>query len=905
VTPTRWGRIKQLFTAARERPAGERALFLETACDGDASVRAEVEKLLASDSASLVSPLWRRQYRAGDTLEHYRIECKLGEGGMGVVYKARDTRLDRSVALKLSTTPFSGRFEREARAVAALNHPHICTLYDVGPDYLAMEYVEGKPPAGPLPLDEALRLAGQLLDALEAAHRQGIVHRDLKPANILVTKAGVKVLDFGLAKMERAVTAEAETVTEAGTILGTLHYMSPEQVQGKDVDARSDLFSFGLVLYEMLTGKRAFEAEDPASVMAAILEREPAELEGIVPAGVQRILRRCLAKDPADRWSSAGDVKAALEWSGETALPTPARLRWLSWSIAGLGMALAAAAVGVLAMRPSVSPGPGAVRFTVPLPAGTEWPENAQATEWVPSPDGSNLAMVVGEGVKSALWVRPLAAGAAHRLDQTEGADLPFWSPDGQSIAYFVGNALRRIAIAGGSPTTICDLPAYNTPDGGTWNQQDVIVFATTAEKPLYRVSASGGVPAPATTLEKGETGQHWPQFLPDGRHVLYLASGSDDTDAIYIQELGSPKRVRVVKSTMRAMWSPPGFLLFTHEGNLFAQHVHPGTFQLEGYPLPLAEGVLANSGRGRESTFAASGNGVLVYRASKTDTRRRIAWRDRAGRVLRQIGDPVQYAADIQLSPDEKSGAILVWDGKSVDLWTMDLASGVTIPLTHDGKVRTTPRWSPDSKRLAVPRTDGSLEQIDAASGEITLLAKGAGIAEDWLPDGRSILCKEGEQLSLLSLSGDHRLQPLIAYPFPTGSVRLSRDGRYVAYTSRETGTQEVFVATFPSFSVKRRISASGGASPTWTKDGRVVLYETPDGTVTEAEIRVAPDLAVGERRPLFKLTNPYPILHGPNGHVFGAAADGQRFLTAEPASGPEKLELTVIVNWPAHLKR
>ncbi len=872
-------------------------------------MRAEVEKLLAADSASLVSPLRRREYRAGDTLEHYRIECKLGEGGMGVVYKARDTRLDRPVALKLSTAPFSGRFELEARAVAALNHPHICTLYDVGPDYLAMEYIEGKPLAGPLALDEALRLAGQLLDALEAAHRQGIVHRDLKPANILVTKAGVKVLDFGLAKMERPTPAGAETVTEAGTILGTPHYMSPEQVQGKEVDARSDLFSFGLVLYEMLTGKRAFKAENAASVMAAILEREPAELEGTVPAGVRRVLRRCFAKDPAERWASAGDIQAALEWSAETAPATPARLRWLPSLVAGLGLALAVAAAGVLAMRPGVSPGvspgPGTVRFTVPLPPGTEWPEHEQGTEWVPSPDGHNLAMVVAEHGKSALWVRPLDAAAAHRLDQTEGADFPFWSPDGQSIAYFVGNALRRIAIAGGSPTPICDLPTNGNGDGGTWNLQDVIVFAMSVPSPLYRVSAAGGIPAPATTLAKGDTGQHWPQFLPDGRHVLYLARGPGDADAIYIQELGSSKRMPVANSTARAMWSPPGFLLFTREGNLLAQRVNPATFQLEGDPLPLAEGVLASQRRGSWSTFAVSGNGVLVYRDGKTHTRKRIAWRNREGKVLRQVGDPVQNAVDIQLSPDEKSGVITVWDGNGADLWMMDLESGVTTPLTHDGGVRSTPRWSPDSKRLAVPLTDGSLEQIDAASGQISLLAKGVGVAADWLPDGRSILCNRPEQISLLSLSGDHPVQPVITYAVPTGAVRLSRDGKYVAYVSTETGTREVFVATFPSFSVKRRISVSGGATPEWAKDGRVVLYETPDGTVTEAEIRTAPDLAVGERRPLFKLANPYPTVSGPNGQVYGVTGDAQRFLTAEPASGPEPPELTVMVNWPAHLKR
>jgi predicted Ser/Thr protein kinase len=700
----RWRRVEELYHSALERAPGTRVAFLEEACS-DADLRREVETLLAQSGEGLLDQPGR--------LGPYEILGVLGAGGMGTVYKARDTRVDRTVAIKVSAAQFSGRFEREARAVAALNHPHICTLYDVGPNYLVMEYVDGKPLHGPLPLDEALRLAGQLLDALDAAHRKGIVHRDLKPANILVTKAGVKVLDFGLAKMESPVTPETETVTQKGSILGTLHYMSPEQVQGKETDARSDIFSFGLVLYEMLIGRRAFEAENSASVVAAILERDPANLEAIAPAGLQRLLRRCLAKDADDRWQTARDLKAALaEIGAEAPLQAEARPIWLAWAVSAILMA--AVAFLLFPSRPAVP-----YRFDIIPPEGT----TAAGGSGLPlavSPDGRKLAFVAVSEGRRWLWVRPLASETAQRLENTEYAGQPFWSPNAQQIGYWaVGggkSALKRIAASGGSPQTILSREGM---DGGTWNREGTILFAA-GFSPIYRVPASGGEPQPVTKLDTahGETSHSMPEFLPDGRHFLFWVNNREpEKQAIWVGSLDSPERQMVMLNTTMPRFAEPDVLLFSRGGRLFAQHLDLKRFRLTGGPVALAENVHV-----LRPAFSAS-NGVLVYRQtpdSALSHSSQLAWYSREGKRLESVGDKRPYTQayfQFRLSPDERYAAVEMLTGgqfnvvlpnatrnatyQQRNIYLLDFATRVMSRLTFGEEYDNDSVWSPDSRRI------------------------------------------------------------------------------------------------------------------------------------------------------------------------------------------------------------
>ncbi|HUA62125.1 MAG TPA: protein kinase [Verrucomicrobiae bacterium] len=862
----------------------------------------------------------------GTRLGPYEIVSPLGAGGMGAVYRATDTKLGRDVAIKVLPPAFAEdaarmqRFQREAQVLASLNHPNIAAIYGIEQGAIVMELVDGEDLHGPVPLDTALDYARQIAAGLEAAHEKGIVHRDLKPANIKVTPEGqIKLLDFGLAKATEPSAAAGGSasptmsptlslaMTQEGVILGTAAYMSPEQARGKPVDRRADIWAFGVILYELLTGSTLFGGGETVSdAMAAVIKETP-DLKR-VPPQVRKLLRACLEKDPRQRLQAIGDWRLLLdEAPAAPVLPTPMPRRWLPWTVAAAGLAIAAIASGLAWMRSGPpDSGLGTVRFAIPLPQGTTWAPNGSATEWVPSPDGRNLAMILTEGANTSLWVRPLNAPQAHRLDKTEGANYPFWSPDGQSIGFFVEGSLRRIPVSGGASVRICDLPAGGTRspgDGGAWNRDGVIVFAL-SEGPLLRVSAAGGIPVPATSVGKDETAHHWPQFLPDGRHILYEVRGGPGGGGIYVQELGSQKRARVMKSAMRAVWSPPGYLLYPSEGNLFAQRMNPRTFQLEGEPLLVAEDVRANPTNGR-STFAVSENGVLVYRILQGQGERQLTWRDRQGKVLSQIGKPVQ-ANIVMLSPDEKSAALVVVEGSSADIWVMDLASGVIAPVTHGGEAspRETTVWSPDSKRLAILLASGKLEEIDVASGQRTLLTKEAVVPEDWAPDGRSILARDRPALrfSLLSLSEGHPLQPILATPYVQVAPRLSPDGKYVAYQSFETGSAEIYVAAFPSFSVKRKVSGSGGIYPAWAKGGRAIFYRAGDGSLTEAEIRTAPDLEVGDRRQLFKFGSGEI-----RGNRFGVTADGQQFLIAESAlsRASDVSELSVVINWPAEMKQ
>ena len=592
----------------------------------------------------------------GTRLGPYEILSALGAGGMGEVWKARDTRLNRLVAIKASHTSYSDRFEREARAIAAVNHPHVCSLYDVGPDYLVMEYVEGESLHGPVPLAQVLALAEQILDALDAAHQKGIVHRDLKPGNILLTKSGVKVLDFGLAKIQSApavdslspVATQSVSLTVEGSILGTLPYMSPEQVEGHDADTRSDIFAFGVVLYELIAGTRPFTGTTQANLVASILKEEPRpllEMQPRTPRGLAEVVRLCLEKDPEKRWQSARDVRHALRWVAAAPPPSMPARSVRVWQ--GLAVAMAAIALGIGAWvltRPSAPGSPG--RFEAP------WPENVTLSGATASPDGRKLA-AVGAG----LWLRDLDALEWRRLPGTEGASTPFWSPDSRYVGFIVGNTLRRVGTTGGPPETVASFPTAAVVGLGTWNRRGDIVVGSWgggSGGPLWRVSPAGGVATAVTAvdLSKEEFVHAGPTFLPDGNRFLYFRSGPPDVEGMYVGALdvdaANQSRQRILATNVPATFAND-HLIFLRAGTLMAQPFDARRLELQDVPVPVAEDVQITWYS--IGMFSASDH-VLVYETASDPGRFQLAWVDRQGKSLGTIGPPGPDSP-VVLSPD------------------------------------------------------------------------------------------------------------------------------------------------------------------------------------------------------------------------------------------------------------
>jgi Tol biopolymer transport system component/predicted Ser/Thr protein kinase len=669
-----------------------------------------------------------------------------GSGGQAEVWKARDTRLDRIVALKRLKAEHSARFKEEARAISALNHPHICTLHDVGPDYLVMEYVEGQPLKGPLPVERAVEYARQILDALDAAHRMGIVHRDLKPANILVTKNGVKLLDFGLAKAERAkaTSASDETVTQAitqeGAILGTLQYMAPEQLQGKGADARSDLFSFGCVLYEMLTGKRAFEGASAPSVIAAVLEREPAPLEVSPP--LERVVRRALAKDPEQRFQTARDLKITLEWAIEpqaASAPTSTRRwQWIAGAallIGALGVAWGMAnfrqpAAADRVFRRDISPPEGG-RFVV---FGNALGGNAI------SPDGRTVAFVAAVNGKTELWVRALNETSARRLPGTEGAAGPFWAPDSKSIAFSAASKLQRIDLAGGSPVTICD---GVTTRGAAWSDDGQIVFGSLGGG-LLRVPALGGTPSPLTRIDasRGETSHRFPQILPGGRFLYWASGDRPENTGVNVAPLAKPAdRVFLLRTDSTAIVAPGGegryYLLWLRAGTLLAQELDTGALKLLGEAHAIASPILSFGTLGT-MPVSVSASGQLLYNAIGSPSQ--LTWLDRAGRRLDTVGEENVYSYPFRLSPDGRRVLVTRDRPGGNDLWLLDLERGSTSRFTSASITNIYPVWSPDGRmivfttaaqRLFRKDSGGSSEEQRVPKGRInSLRTTGRGMA-------------------------------------------------------------------------------------------------------------------------------------------------------------------------------
>ena len=853
---------------------------------------------------------------AGQKLGPYEIVAPIGEGGMGEVYRARDTRVGRTVAIKVSKEKFGERFEGEARAVAALNHPNICHLYDVGPNYLVMEYVEGKTLAGPLPAERAVAYAEQILDALDAAHQKGITHRDLKPANILVTKQGIKLLDFGLAKQKGALTEFDQTLTQKGQIVGTLQYMSPEQLQGKEADRRSDLFSFGCVLYEMLTGTRAFEATSAASVIAAILEREPAPLRAGMPLG--RVIGRSLAKDPDQRFQSARDLKAAMTWAMEQPVAAaPAKAGRRGWWI-GVAMAACVAsatggwAVSHFRQRPT---GGDVWRFQIEPPAGGRFIFGSNLGGLALSPDGRAAVFVASDHERNELWVRSLDNTTARLLPGTERASYPFWSSDSKSIGFFTPGKLRRVETIGGLPTTICEVSLGR---GGAWSSDGQIVFGTFGSG-LFRVSAAGGTPESLTSVDasRGESNHIWPQIISASHLIYRIESDRPETAGIFVASFAKPaERNRLLATDTNALFAPgnggKGQLLWLRGGTLLAQEFDAGTLKLAGEPRPVADPVAKLLGQGAMNASVSS-NGVLLY--SSADTSSQFTWLDRAGKPLGIVSEPAEHNS-FRLSPDGRRVAVTRQAPGGSDLWVLDSARGVSSRFTSNSANNNSPVWSPDNRTILFNafRARGFFRKESSGVGDSLLVSQSPNLRfpTDWSRDGRFVLYFEiaargQRELWSLPVDRDGMLakgaEPklYLKTPFNNSFGRFSPEGspRWVAYQSDETGRYEVYVQAFPEPHGATRISSGGGQHPQWSADGRELFYVSPDYKLTVVSLKIGEgSIEPSAPRELF------PLPADDTGwDPYEAAPDGRRFLV-RAAVHPGPQPLTVVVNWPGSLK-
>ena len=885
----------------------------------------------------------------GKTLGHYQIVEKLGAGGMGEVYKGRDARLDRVVALKILRPDASRgadlrqRFEREARAIAALNHPHICTLFDVGregdTDFLVMEYCEGETLAqrlskGPLPLEQALRYGTEIADALDKAHRAGIVHRDLKPGNIMITRSGVKLLDFGVAKLRpaSAVATElptrataAEPLTAAGTILGTLHYMAPEQLEGKEADARSDLFSLGAVLYEMLAGKRAFEGASQASIISAVISAQPrplSTLQPMAPPALDRLVRTCLAKDPDERWQSAHDVAAELRWiasaggvPGEQVEKMPPRrtLFWLGWGLAALfgliGLLLALRGPQTKAREDAL-----AVRSVIMPAAGSTVRVFGTEVGLALSPDGRNLVYVGSSpDGKNRLWLRPLDSLTAQPLAGTEGAYWPFWSPDGTQIGFFADSKVKAIHTAGGPTRALSDTGQW--PLGGSWGPDGVIFFSRTWTGPLFRTSGTGGGPiTPATTLDAkaGEVWHNMPSLLPGGRGLLYQAATNTRTLGIYATTLDDrPSRLVLRDATVAS--AAAGYLVFDRGAALFAQKFDAASLTLTGQPVLIARDVIKNTGvtAFTLTQFSVAGERAIAYVEFGAELDFRLQRFDRDGKLIESLPSP-PLSSNFVLSPAGQEVALDTYepDTNAREVQVLNLAHGTLnrLPVVS-GRQASDPVWSRDGKRLLFCLLSDSGSElvertIGADAGSVILESGHLIYPRDWSRDGRIVLYDSYEtgvsNIWVLPLSADRKPAAFRRSPANEVGAQFSPDDRWVAFTSNTSGRDEVYVAPFGSPGSTQIVSSAGGRAARWRRDGKEIFYLSLADELMAVEVRAAGDsLNLGTPRRLFQA---HPIWQGWSSYV--VSPDGQSFLiNSFPEETPARIVL--IQDWTALLPR
>ena len=838
----------------------------------------------------------------GTMLGPYEILTPLGQGGMGEVWKARDSRLDRTVAVKVSKAAFTDRFEREARAVAALNHPHICTLYDVGPNYLVMEFVEGSILKGPLPVEKAVEYAGQILDALDAAHRKGITHRDLKPGNIMVTKQGIKLLDFGLAKQSQGPLKEGDaTVTDAltqqGQIVGTLPYMAPEQLQGKPADARSDIFAFGCVLYEILSGKRAFPGSNSASIIAGILEHEPAPLDLQLP--LQRVISTCLTKDPDQRFQNAADLKRALHWAMEPQPANPQRRQILPWIAAGVLAPVSALSLWAPWRTSPKAEGPF-LQFD--LDAGS-----STAAQPAISRDGLRIVFVSN----GSLAMRRLDEGKITPLGSTEGAQLPFFSPDGRWVAFFAHGKLQKIALDGGAPVTLCDTV---TVGGGAWGDDDQIVASINADRGLSRIAASGGTPQPLTDSKADAAEQsihQWPQVLPGGKGILFGAANGSAQGSVRV--LTPNGQETLVENSAHGRYLAGGYLVYHQRGTLFAAPMDLDRLALTGPAVPVVEAVSYSQWR---ADFDVSSAGTLVYHRGAAPNVT-LAWVSAAGKIEPLPAKPGQYSQP-RLSPDGRRLALSVLEQGKQNIWVYDLNRDAFTRLTFADDPDLLPRWTPDGEFLAI-RSGTTLSWLRSdGSGKLERLT---GVSRN---SGPSDFSRDGKWLTFWPLGpGSHlyivpverspgslRLgqpRPLVEQRGSKGAPVISPDGRWLAYTSDESGRFEVYVIPFApdgaSQGGKWQVSNEGGSGPIWSPNGRQIFYPRFDQRIEVA--------AYTSRGDSFQVEKPrfWSEVRFANQGMFAGfdvSSDGKRVLMLLPGeeAKPEPF-LRVLLNVGTKLRR
>ena len=895
----------------------------------------------------------------GARLGAYEVLRLIGAGGMGEVYQARDTRLDRLVAIKVLPEKIAAdhgrrqRFEREARAVASLNHPHICDLHDVGEqdhvDFLVMEYLEGQTLAnrlvrGALPAADVLRYAIELADALDHAHRQGLVHRDLKPGNVMLTKNGAKLLDFGLSKLQSSsdlpalstIASGAAPLTAQGAVLGTYPYMAPEQLEGRETDARSDIFSFGAIVYEMTTGRRAFQGASAASLIGAILHTDPppvSTLQPLTPPGLDRIVSRCLAKNPDDRWQTARDLLLELKWIaeqkseaagvGKTASPVRTRER-VAWLVAALTLLLVGLGMGMTLTQPwrarpdessqrlSLLP-PPAIRFTDLFSGGG-----------VISPDGRFIAFVgIAEDGRKLLWLRSLDSLDPQLLPTTEGATDPFWSPDSRFIGFFAQGQLKRVAVNGGPAQAICE--AIH-PRGGAWSERGIIVFSANAAERWYRVPAAGGR-ATEMKIESPNPENYWPFFLPDGLHFVFF--GRPEKPGVYVASLDSTNATLLLENHVGVAYAAPGYVLTlagsargAEDRTLEARPFDATERKITGEPSVVAEHVVYLSGTAR-AAFSVSQTGRIVYETFRSPVTQLI-WFDRTGKQLATLGEPVGYRRP-SLSPDEKIVAVEWPDPQmgTTDIWLLETTRGVPTRLTVAPEADWSPVWSPDGLRVLFTSPRGTPPQLyqqdsrNAGAGELVLKGYRNIQPRDWSADGKRIVFAAlspdtGWDLGVLdmqpeSANPDRKGVLIQQSAFNEGDGKLSPDGHWIVYVSDESGTMEVYVAPFPGPGVRKRISNGGGTQPAWRGDGRELFYVAPDGTLMAVPVTAERGFEAGTPRALFR-TRMADFHSGSRGQFaknYAVTRDGQRFLIASIIEDPPPPSVTVLLNWPAALRR
>jgi eukaryotic-like serine/threonine-protein kinase len=884
---------------------------------------------------------------------------------MGEVYRARDARLDRTVAIKVlashlvSSPELKQRFEREARALSTFNHPSICHLYDIGcqdgTDYLVMEFLEGETLAerlrkGPLPLNEALKLGAAIAEALHLAHRAGIVHRDLKPGNIMLTKSGAKLMDFGLAKpgslqgmsetrtaplLSAAVTisgpSPATPLTTAGSILGTIQYMSPEQIAGQEADARSDIFSFGCLLYEMVTGTRAFQGKSQISVASAILEKEPEPLSKFLPmapAALDHVVTECLAKDPEARWQNAADIARELRWiagSGATATAAPPPtlerrnrlLQNLPWA------ALVAALLALLGWSYFREREPARVlRSFLPPPAETSFDFTGDFSgPPVIRVDGTAIAFCARSQKEKFIWVQSLNDLAAKKIEGTEHASFPFWSADGKFLAFFADGNLKKVPATGGPVTILADAP---NPRGGSWSPDNIIIYEPDYREPLWQISASGGTPVPLTKFDSSKHTTHrWPQFMPDGKHFLFFGTNhsGNSEQGIYFASLADGSYKHILDADSDARYAS-GYLLYHLQSQLLAQKFDASTGTLSGDPLSLANFVEYDSGTWH-TTFAVSQNGLLLYEPGAIGLGNELSWLDSSGKVLNPIGERAFYKGSGRVSPDGKRLAVSMGDPQA-DIWVFDLARGTRSRLTFGGSTNLMPSWSADGKRIFYVSQSGGgnftgtsiRARLANGGGQEELLMNGdilsppATLSLPQLsPDGQFLLHSEqtgptGASVWALPF-GAEKKPPFLVVKSQSqlGRIiqfRLSPDGHWLAYSSTDSGREELYVTHFPDGEGRWQISQIGGTFPCWRGDSKEIYFIGLDGAVHAASISAKNnEFSLDQVRSLFRINFTSPV-----GNAFDVFPDGRQFvLTKVPETIPTPLVL--VSNWTADLKK